>query len=144
MTHDVAFGQGISAELIREFKARRAAFDDLTAQQEASEKAYREIEEVMWEAMLASDTSSLRVDGLGTCTRTIKGPYVSLDDNDPHAAERFEAWCRENGHYDDVYRFAPQMARVNTIVKEMRKEGEALPPGTKVLEHKRIQVLRRK
>lgn len=141
---DVSFGNGISTQLIRDFTDKRRAFDEAEAALEKAEKEYRETEAVLFDAMIESSTSSIRIDGLGTCTRTIKGPYASLDDNDPKASEKFETWCRETGIYSDVFRFAPQMAKVNTIVKEMRKEGEPLPPGIKVLEHKRIQVLKRK
>lgn len=141
---DVSFGGGIPTDLVARFSEDRRAFEDAEDALKAAEEKYRATEEAMWEAMLASGVSSIRIDGLGTCTRTVKGPYTSLDDNDPNSAAKFEAWCRENGYYDEIFRFAPQMARVNSIVREIRKRGEPIPEGTKVLEHRRIQVLKRK
>lgn len=138
---DVAFGAGISNELIERFQQDRIAFDMAETALKEAEKQYRETEETLYDAMLSSGVSSLKIEGLGTCTRTVLGPYCSIDrEHFADAEEAFKEWCEQNGHYEEVFRFAPQMQTLNGIVRKMRKEGQSVPPGISVLEHRRIRV----
>lgn len=133
----------MDAELIAAFKAARTKFEEKEMEYEQAEKEYRVIEEIMWEKMVEDGTSSVRIDGLGTCTKVLKGPYVSLDQNDPFAADELRDWCKTYG-YENIFRFQPVMSSLNPIVRDMREKGEPLPPGIKITEHRRIQVLKRK
>lgn len=132
----------MDAELIKAFKETRERFEAAEEALETAEKEYRAIEEIVWEKMVEDGTSSIRIDGLGTCTKVLKGPYVSLDSNDPEASIVLREWCDRNG-YSNIFRFQPVMSSLNPIVKEMREQGEPLPPGIKITEHRRIQVLKR-
>lgn len=108
-----------------------------------AEKAYREVEEILWDQMVELGLSNVRIDGLGTCTKTLKGPYCSIDhEDDPMALGKFREWCEENG-YTEIFRYQPAMSALNPIVKTMREKGEPIPPGIKITEHRRIQVLKR-
>jgi hypothetical protein len=133
----------MDAGLLNTFKERRLAFEQAEAALNEAEKAYREVEEILWDQMLELGVSNVRVDGLGTCTKTTKGPYCSIDhEDDPLALNKFKQWCEDNG-YSEIFRWQPAMSALNPIVKIMREKGEPLPPGIKVTEHRRIQVLKR-
>lgn len=146
MTGDINIsGVTLDPNLIAEFRQKRESMEALQNAAEAAEKDFRNVEERLWEVLDAMGLKSIKVDGLGTCTRTLKGPYCSLDhDTNPDAEEAFKEWCEQQGIYSQIWRFAPQMAALNPIVKEMRARGDATPPGVKVTEHRRIQVLKGK
>lgn len=135
-------GATIPSTLIQDFAAKRRAFEASEQAAKDAEKAYREVEDVLWDLLASMGMSSIKVDGLGTCTKTIKGPYVSIDkDTDPDAEAKVKAWLEELGLYNEIYRFAPQMSALNPIVRDMRERGEVITPALKITEHKRIQVL---
>jgi hypothetical protein len=133
----------MDAELLATFKERRLAFEQAQAALDESEKKYREVEEILWEQMLELGLSNVRIDGLGTCTKTMKGPYCSIDhEDDPMALAKFKEWCIDNG-YSEIFKWTPSMSALNPVVKTMREKGEPLPPGIRVTEHRRIAVLKR-
>lgn len=140
---DVNISQtNIPSILIQDFVAKRKHFEAAEEEAKAAEKEYREVEEVLWELLETMGVPSLRIEGLGTCTKTLKGPYCSIDkETDPMAEVKVKAWLEELGLYNEIYRFAPQMSALNPIVKEMREKGEPITPALKITEHRRIQVL---
>jgi len=135
--------QTIPRELLDRFIATRNAMDETGDAAKEAEKVHREVEEQLWDLMDGIGVPGLRIDGFGTVSKTLKGPYCSIDvETDPSALEKFKAWCEEQNLYGLIFRFAPQMASLNPIVKKLREEGQATPPGIKVTEHRRLQVLR--
>jgi hypothetical protein len=133
----------IDKELLDQFKTRRLAFEQAEAALAESEKAYREAEEILWDQMLELGLPNIRIEGLGTCSKVLKGPYCSIDhEDDPLALVKFRTWCEDNG-YSEIFKWQPAMSALNPIVKTMREKGEPLPPGIKLTEHRRIQVLKR-
>jgi hypothetical protein len=135
---------GLPKELLDDFRAKRTLRDTLKAQLEEAEADYDAVEEILWDKMLELDLKNMRIDGLGTCSRTVKGPYPSLDhQNDPQAEQHFTEWCRDEGIYESIFKFQPSMQSLIPIIKDMRAKGLALPPGVRVAEYKRIQVLKK-
>ena len=82
----------------------------------------------MIDYMDSTDQLSVKVKGIGTCSRTAT-KFYGIDRDEPMAAESFETWVREKGDWDLVT--AIHSSKLQGYYKERLELNEELPPGVK-------------
>jgi len=101
---------------IDEFVENQREVDELEPRLEALQKKNEELRFKLHEYMTDAGLSSIKTDSLGTFMRSIKGPYAQTIDRD--AAE---AWAKEHGLFNELFKFMPVSARISSLVSQTLK-----------------------
>ncbi len=109
------------AELKNEKDDAKKMFSD----KEAAFKAY---ERETHKLMEVQDVKTVKIDGLGTFTRSERTYCKVLAESE----EEFVSWAEEEGVADELVKRKFETKRLNALVKERLENGDDLPPGVDV------------